>query len=110
MTTLKIFFLAVTLSLSSTLMTYPTYGLEGRYGSDLEKFLGNCRYPIEDELTVVVRFSLSDRKEIHVHSVKSDNEEVNQFLKDRLEKQKLDGRKWHAGKFYEVPVKLKNRR
>jgi len=107
MKSLNLFFVAAALSLSTTLQAYPTYGIESRYTGDLERLINKCHFSVDNEITVIVRFSLSDRHEIHVHAIKSEDEEVNRFLKDLLEKQKLEGRKWHAGKLYEVPVKVK---
>ena len=108
MRSFKFLFLAAALTVSTTVLAYPTYGIEGRSNpGEIEKLLGNCRLSVDDEITVIVRFSLSERHEIQVHAVKSENEEVNQFLKERLDKQKLEGKKWHTGKLYEVPVKLR---
>ena len=108
MSSFKLFFVAAALSLSTSVFAYPTYGLEGHSKpGDLEKLIGKCQLSVENEITAIVRFSLSDRHEIQVHAVKSENEEINQFLKTRLEKQILEGKKWHTGKLYEVPVKIK---
>lgn len=108
MRTFKFLFIAAALCLSTSVFAYPTYGLEGRSDSgDIVKLIGKCHLSVENEITVIVRFSLTNRHEIQVHAVKSKNEEVNQFLKTRLEKQVLEGKKWHTGKLYEVPVKVR---
>ena len=96
MSSFKLFFVAAALSLSTSVFAYPTYGLEGHSKpGDLEKLIGKCQLSVENEITAIVRFSLSDRHEIHVHAIKSEDEEVNRFLKDLLEKQKLEGRPGH---------------
>lgn len=44
---------------------------------------------IEKDLAARNLFRLSDERKIQIHSVKSDNEEVNFFLKKRLENKVL---------------------
>lgn len=107
MKTLKTFIIAAAIGLSSSAFAYPTYGIGNSISKEIGELLSDSHLRVENEITVIVRFSLSDRHEILVYSIKSEDEGINRLFKEKLQKQKLEGKKWKTGKFYEVPVVVK---
>ncbi|WP_324721379.1 hypothetical protein [Salinimicrobium sp. HB62] len=72
----------------------------------IEKMLSDSNLVIEEDFTVTVIFKVNAERKIEIRLIDSPNEEVNQFLKKRLENQKLYGNSWDAEKIYELPVKV----
>ncbi len=92
------------LALTTSVGAYPTYGIGNSISKEIGQLLSGADLSIENEITVIVRFSLSERHEILVYSIKSENDEINKLFKSTLQKQKLEGKKWQSGKLYEIPV------
>lgn len=109
MKSLKTLIIVAALGLSTSVSAYPTYGIGNSISKEIGELLSDSKLAVENEITVIVRFSLSDRHEILVHSIKSENEEINKLFESKLERQRLDGKKWQTGKLYEVPVVVKAR-
>ena len=74
--------------------------------SEIQQLLEHSDLIIEEEFTVIVIFKVTKDRTIDVQTVKSKNEEVNEFLKKRLQDHKLQGIKWFTQKMYELPVKV----
>ena len=74
--------------------------------TEIQKMLSDSNLIIEKEIMVTIIFKVTGDKRIDVHLVKSENEEVNEFLQKRLQNQKLHGDNWFTEKVYELPVKV----
>ena len=88
-------------------------GYEERRGSishQIEQMLSDSGLIIEEEFTVSVIFRINDERRIEIRLIDSPNEEVNNFLKKRLENQKIYGNSWDTEKIYELPVKVQANR
>ena len=108
----KLLLAAFVITMSTTFYAYPMVEGEVRRGSvsyEIEKMLKDSNIIIEEEFTVTILFKVNDSKRIEIHSIKSPNEEVNEFLERRLENRKLTGQKWFRNKYYELPVKVEMR-
>lgn len=113
MRTFKLFFAALALMMATSTFANPFYDVETRRGSityEIEKMLKDSDLVIEEEFTVKVIFKVNEDHRIEIQSVKSPNEEVNEFLQKRLHNQKLHGNGWFTKKIYELPVKVQSRR
>ena len=109
----KLLFVAFALTLSSAGFANPTSDFENKTGSisaEIEKMLKDSELVIEEEFIVTVYFKVTDERKIDVRSITSPNEEVNEFLKKRLQNQKVYGKSWFTDKVYELPVKVEARR
>ena len=62
---------------------------------------------IEDELTANVLFTLNEDREIVVLSVTTNSEVIAQFVKSKLNYQKVSLENYREGRMYTVPVRLK---
>ena len=78
--------------------------------AQIEQMLSDSNLIVEEEFTVTVIFKVNAERKIEIRMIHSPNEEVNRFLKKRLEKQKLYGNSWDAQKIYELPVKIEAKR
>ncbi|NJW51664.1 hypothetical protein [Salinimicrobium oceani] len=76
---------------------------------EIEKMLRNSDLIIEEDFTVKVIFTVTSDKRISIEEISSPNEEVNEFLRKRLDQQKLHGASWYSNKIYELPVKVQAR-
>lgn len=104
---------ALAITVTGTIYAGPMEDGEERNGSvsfEIEKMLSDSGLIIEEEFTVTVLFRVNNSKRIEIHSIKSPNEEVNAFLRTRLENRKLRGDNWFKNKYYELPVKVEARR
>lgn len=113
MRTIKLFFAALALMLTTSTFANSNYDLETKRGSityEIEKMLKDSGLIIEEEFTVRVIFKVNEDRRIEIQSVKSPNEEVNEFLQKRLHNQKLHGNGWFTEKIYELPVKVQSRK
>ena len=113
MRTFKLFFAALALMLTTSTFANFSYDLETKKGSityEIEKMLKDSGLIIEEEFTVRVIFKVNEDRRIEIQSVKSPNEEVNEFLQKRLHNQKLHGNGWFTEKIYELPVKVQSRK
>lgn len=110
---LKLFFAAFALMLTASTFANSAYYFEVNRGSityEIEKMLKDSGLIIDEEFTVTVIFEVNEEQKIEIYSVKSQNEEVNEFIEKRLNHRKLKGEGWSTEKFYELPVKVKSRR
>lgn len=63
----------------------------------------------EDIVEAEVSFTLNDKSEIVILSVKSDNEQVERIVKGRLNYKKVDVKAVNEGKIYRMPLKIVNK-
>ncbi len=75
---------------------------------EIQRLLDDNNLTIEEGFTVKVVFTISEEKKINVHSVHSPNEEINEFLRNKLDDRRVYGKKWHQDKYYELPVKVES--
>ncbi|GAB2774458.1 hypothetical protein [Salinimicrobium soli] len=112
MRNLKLYFVLVLLTVSN--YTFAGNLADGERESpitaQIAKMLDRSKLVIEEEFTVTVIFQVSEDQRIEVRAISSPNDEVNTFLKKRLENQKLHGRNWSTKMIYELPVKVEARR
>ena len=73
---------------------------------EIQKMLEDSNLIVEEEFLVTVIFKVTQDRRIEIQTVRSENEEVNDFLKSRLQHQKLHGENWFTQKIYELPVKV----
>lgn len=73
---------------------------------EIEKMLAKSNLIVEDDLTLRVVFTISEDKEIMVKKIKSENEEINEFIMEKLQNRKVFGKNWVEGKLYELPIKV----
>lgn len=108
MRNLKVLFFAVVMCITTSVLatTVPDFRIEKSVTSEIEEMLNEANFTIEEELSVRVVFSLSDERKIIVHSIKSENTEVNDFLMERLQGKQVLGGNWKTGKYYALPVKV----
>ena len=111
MKTLKLLLVAFAITLSSTAFAN-TFGGSKTPGvsGEIQKMISQSNLVVEENFTVTVFFKVTSDKRIQIRSISSPNAEVNAFLKERLENQKLNGASWTADKLYELPVKVESRR
>lgn len=104
----KFLFLAVAMSITTSVMssTEPNFKRDKSVASEIEEMLDKSNLVVEEELSVRVVFSLSNERKIIVHSIKSENGDVNDFLMERLQGKQVLGRNWKTGKYYALPVKV----
>lgn len=109
---LKLMLVVAVMAMGSVAFANPGAALDDDRNSvsyEIEKILKDSNLVIEKEFKVKVVFILSEDRKIQIHSVKSENEEVNQFLRKRLQNKELTGKGWNTGKYYELPVKVEIR-
>lgn len=95
--------------LSTANYAHPSFDEEGRKTSisqEIEQMLSNSDLIIEDDFTATVFFEVTKDNKIRIRAIKSSNEEVSKFLKERLKNRKLFGESWFTGKIYELPVRV----
>lgn len=100
---------AMTLSTAAFATSNSSFDFEERRGTishQIEQMLSDSGLVIEEEFTVTVIFKVDKERKIEIRLIDSPNEEVNSFLKRRLENQKLYGDSWDFEKIYELPVKV----
>lgn len=109
MKTFKVLLVGLAITLSTASFANPVKEDKVRrepISAEIEKMLSDSDLIIEEEFVVTVIFKVTAERKIDVQVVRSANEEVNQFLKKRLQNQKLHGEKWFTDKIYELPVKV----
>lgn len=72
---------------------------------ELGELLENPAFLVLEDTDAYVTFMINDEDEIVVLSVKTENEQIEKFVKSRLNYQKLENSLEH-GKEYKVPVKI----
>ncbi len=74
--------------------------------SQIHKMLKNNKFIVDDDLTADVRFMINGDGEIVVISVETTNEQLEGFVKGRLNYKKVDTESVVEGKTYIVPVRI----
>ena len=111
MKTIKTLLVALAITLSSaTFANSVDRGNTSNVSTEIEKMLSQSNLFIEHDFTVTVVFKVNADMKIEIRSITSPNEEVNEFLKKRLQDQTLKGSGWSADKIYELPVKVEAKR
>lgn len=77
---------------------------------EIQKLITQSDLIIEENFIVTVIFRVNNEKKIEIRSISSPNKEVNEFLRKRLENQKLYGTFWSSNMIYELPVRVESRR
>lgn len=103
----RLFLAAFALTVSTAAFANVNSSFEdGSISAQIEQMLSHSDLIIEDNFTVTVIFKVTENRKIEIRSIDSPNAEVNEFLKKRLENQKLYGNSWDMDKIYELPVKV----
>lgn len=103
---LKLLLLAVLMTTSTVALADNPLKRGKSVSYEIEQMLNNSNLVIENDFTVRVLFTLSEDNKIVIRSIKSENEEVAEFLAERLSKKKVYGRNWDQDKLYELPVRV----
>lgn len=111
MKTLKMLLVAIAITVSSATYAKPVDGGKGsRVSAEIEKMLSESNLIVENDFVVTVIFKVNEDMKIEIRSITSPNQKVNDFLRQRLQDQKLQGSAWTADKIYELPVKVEAKR
>jgi len=107
----SLFFAALMLFMTSTVFatTVPTVNEPSTTNEQITKLLQNPEFIVAHEMVANVLFTVNDDNEIIVLSVETDNDEVEAYVKNRLNYQKLDSN-LELGKQYVLPVRIKSRK
>lgn len=81
----------------------PTKSLAGQIADLLDD---NPLVVGKSDLIATVRFTLNSEKEIVVLSVTTDNENLEGFVKSRLNYKKVDLNNFQEGRYYTLPVRV----
>ncbi len=115
MKTIKIALLVFVIAFTSTLSAStdpiktkrPSSKIESaEVAKQISRLLEKPTFSIEKELTAFVTFTLNKENEIVVLSVKTDDETIENYIKSRLNYNKLD-LKLDSEKKYGVPISIK---
>ena len=104
----KVMFVATALligSLASTAATVPTNPVKDPTATEISGLLQNPSFEVTGDLTAMVSFMLNDDNEIVVISVDTESENVERFVKSRLNYQEVAST-LEQGKAYKVPVRI----
>jgi uncharacterized radical SAM superfamily protein len=108
MKTIKSIALALAL-LSGTLVSAATVPVKKKEikpcSEQIAELLEEPQFEVENELSAYVTFMLNDDNEIVVLDVETDNEQVERFVKARLNYQEIQTN-LETGKQYNVPVRI----
>ena len=111
MKTLKMLLVAIAITMSSAIYANSfDGGKTSNVSIEIERMLSKSNLIIEDDFTVTVVFKVNADMKIEIRSITSPNQEVNEFLRKRLQDQTLKGTGWSAEKIYELPVKIEAKR
>lgn len=61
----------------------------------------------EKQITADVVFSVNDKREIKIHSIKTDEKEIKDYILKNFQDKKLKDGKYVTNKCYSLPVKIK---
>ena len=106
---LKLLFAAVAVTLTTSVLANNNPGpVAGNkcVSYEIEKMLAKSNLIVEGDLTLRVLFTISEDKEIMVKKIKCDNEEINEFIMEKLQNRKVFGKNWVEGKLYELPIRV----
>ena len=112
MKTLKtlLFAFAITVSSATFANTVDLGPRSSKVSAEIQQMLADSDLLIEEPFSVSVIFKVTEDKKIEIRSISSPNEQVNDFLKKRLDGRQLHGTQWDADKVYALPVKVESRR
>ncbi|MBT8183834.1 MAG: hypothetical protein KJN76_03265 [Eudoraea sp.] len=68
--------------------------------------LDNNSFIVDSDLTAKVKFTVNRDQEIVVLSVESDSDLLEQFVKSRLNYEKVELQEYREGKTYTIPVRI----
>ncbi|WFO16081.1 hypothetical protein M601_020840 [Cellulophaga baltica 4] len=77
-----------------------------KLSTQIATLLSNSSLVVEDDLTANVLFTLNEDREIVVLSVTTNSEIVEQFVKSKLNYQKVSLEDYREGRTYTVPVRI----
>ena len=105
----KLFLAAFALTVSTA--TFANYDsgsgdTRGPMKIQIEKMLSDAKLLVDEEFIVTVIFKVNEESKIEIRKIDSPNEEVNEFLRKRLENRKLFGKSWDVKMIYELPVRV----
>ncbi|MBD0832067.1 hypothetical protein [Aestuariibaculum sediminum] len=110
MKTIKVFLITVVLAVSNVM--YATNRnednrpLDESISEEIQKILKNASIEFNEEVSAKVYFTLNNKNEIVILSVESDSEQLEYFLKHKLNYYKLNTQGLYPGKKYLIPIKL----
>ena len=105
----KFFLLAVCLTLSSNFYANSSSEVKPKKSAityEIQKMLKNSDLIIQEEFKVTVVFKVNADKKIEIKNISSPYPDVNEFLKERLDGQTLNGSFWSAEMFYRLPISV----
>jgi len=104
---LKVIMVASVLLVGTVLSaaTEPVKTINNPSSDEIGTLLENPEFIVKNEVSAYVTFMLNSEREIVVLSVKTENEEVEKFVKRRLNYQKV-GATLEQGKEYKVPIRI----
>lgn len=79
---------------------------KAQLASQIQKMLKKNSFDVADDLTANVRFIINEEGEIVVISVETANDQLEGFVKGRLNYQKVKTDSAVAGRTYTVPVRI----
>ncbi len=104
---LKLLLVAMVMTITGAVSANPNSPSIDRKKSvsyEIQKMLHQSNLIIEDEIKIRVFFSISVCKKIQIRSINSNNKEVCDFLRNRLQDRQVYGDQWEEGKLYVLPV------
>ena len=107
MKNLKILFVVTVLCISITSLAKPiTEDPQKQLSFEVADLLQTPRLELDNDEKALVTFILNEANEIVVLSVASENESVSEFIKGRLNYQKIESRPKKSLKNFKVPVTI----
>ncbi len=107
MKNLKIFTAVVALAFLSLSFTSTTKETKKELHDQIVELIGDSSQSLADiNLNAEITFTLNDKSEIVVVSVKSDNIIVDNFIKSKLNYKKVNVKALNPGKMYRLPFKV----
>ncbi len=104
---LKIFTAVVALAFLSLSFTSTTAETKKELHDQIVELIGDSSQTLADiNLDAEITFTLNDKSEIVVVSVKSDNTIVDNFIKSKLNYKKVNVKALNPGKMYRLPLKV----
>ena len=110
MKTLKSLLVAFAITVSSASFASSFEAKPSSVTAEIKKMLSESNLVIQDELSVVVVFKVNKDMKIEIRSISSPDEEVNEFVRQRLQDQKLSGSEWSAERVYQLPIRVAAKR
>ncbi len=107
MKNLKIFTAVVALAFLSLSFTTTTTETKRELHDQIVELIGDSNQILADiNVNAEITFTLNDKSEIVVVSVKSDNTIVDNFIKSKLNYKKVNVKSLNPGKMYRLPLKV----